>query len=55
MYEIKRERRKERQREREKDNLIFLKQYSQVGLTKYLMSDENAPILHDRLDIYQDT
>ena len=32
----------------------FLEQFSKEGFTKYLMSDENAPILLDRLDIYQD-
>jgi hypothetical protein len=32
---------------------LFPEQLSKEGLTKYLMSDENAPILLDRLDIYQ--
>lgn len=32
----------------------FAEQFSKEGFTKYLMSDENAPILLDRLDIYQD-
>jgi len=31
-----------------------LELFSKEGFTKYLMSDENAPILLDRLDIYQD-
>jgi hypothetical protein len=36
-----------------KNGLFFSEQFSKEGLTKYLMSDENAPILLDRLDIYQ--
>ena len=37
----------------ETDKFLFSEQFSKEGLTKYLMSDENAPILLDRLDIYQ--
>lgn len=32
----------------------FSEQISKEGLTNYLLSDENAPVILDRLDIYQD-
>lgn len=39
----------------EKDpELVQRKVISKDGLTNYLMSDENAPVFLDRLDIYQD-
>ena len=39
----------------EKDQDKVQKQViSKDGLTNYLMSDENAPVFLDRLDIYQD-
>ena len=33
---------------------IYLECISKEGLTEYLLSDENAPVFLDRLDIYQD-
>ena len=39
----------------EKDPSMVQRQViSKDGLTNYLMSDENAPVFLDRLDIYQD-
>lgn len=39
----------------EKDpDLVKRELISKEGLTNYLMSDENAPVFLDRLDIYQD-
>ena len=34
--------------------ILIVKNISFQGLTNYLMSDENAPVFLDRLDIYQD-
>ncbi|CAL4238284.1 unnamed protein product, partial [Meganyctiphanes norvegica] len=39
--------------EPEQEN-IDKKQFSKAGLLDFLMSDENAPVFLDRLDIYQD-
>ena len=33
---------------------LISEQISKQGLTDYLLSDENAPVILDRLDIYQD-
>ena len=33
---------------------MLISQHTFKGLTNYLMSDENAPVFLDRLDIYQD-
>ena len=34
--------------------VVLLECISKEGLTEYLLSDENAPVFLDRLDIYQD-
>ena len=33
---------------------LFIEQISKEGLTEYMLSDENAPVILDRLDIYQE-
>ncbi len=34
--------------------ILIAEQISKQGLTDYMLSDENAPVILDRLDIYQD-
>ena len=36
------------------DSPVFSECISKEGLTEYLLSDENAPVFLDRLDVYQD-
>ena len=36
------------------DSSVFSECISKEGLTEYLLSDENAPVFLDRLDVYQD-
>ena len=33
---------------------MFPEQISKEALTEYMLSDENAPVILDRLDLYQD-
>ena len=36
------------------ENIHFTDQLSKDGLSDYMLSDENAPVLLDLLDVYQD-